>query len=405
MLPRVPRIFFDPSDHRLLAVVNDVLDPARRQGRDVKTLLEPFLHPNGIKALASTANLRIAYAVVSLLGSLETGRASERLQTLRSLRDEVLTAPTGFMRRNTARVLLQIMKELVRAPRGSLEQLKLAHEFRVAATGRPRMIRAQLAKYHLMEMPEAWNQLTFDDRVHDANTKGRKSPTHLIMDAWIKGIRRLTVVYYNFVRPDVARELLEAARIMDVEVHVGVELAAQHRDRFVNIVWEPKGFTEQGDYLRFLESDPVREFMALGREASMYRRKYLYAVLEAFNDQHRASIRREFGLDLPRLAREGFEAFVGSGQPSPLHLGGFIHRTALPLMRERVDTLRREYAATDDLEARRDIEMQVDAQDALDADTWVQRYLRPGDTPGLPNPMAPSAGDPEMLTLSPLELM
>jgi len=405
MLPRIPRIFFDPSDHRLLAVVNDVLDPARRQGRDVKTLLEPFLHPNGIKALASTANLRIAYAVVSLLGSLETGLASERLQALRSLRDEVLAAPTGFMRRNTARVLLQIMKELVRAPRGSLEQLKLAHEFRVAATGRPRMIRAQLAKYHLMEMPEAWNQLTFDDRVHDANTKGRKSPTHLIMDAWIKGIRRLTVVYYNFVRPDVARELLEAARIMEVEVHIGVELAARHRERFVNIIWEPKGFTEQGDYLRFLESGPVRDFMALGREASGFRRKYVFAVLEAFNEHHRASILREFGLDLPRLVREDFEGFVGSGQPSLLHLGGFIHRTALPLMRERADALRREFAASADPDARRDIEMQMDTLDALDADTFVQRYLLPGDNPGLPNPMAPSADDPELLNLSPLELM
>jgi hypothetical protein len=405
MLPPLPRVYFDPSDHRLLAVVNDVLDPARRQGRDVKTLLEPFLHPNGIKTLASTANLRIAYAVVSLLGSLESGLAQERLQALRSLRDEVMTAPTGFMRRNTARVLLQIMKELVRAPRGSLEQLRLAHEFRVAATGRPRMIRAQLAKYHLMEMPEEWNQLTFDDRVHDANTKGRKSPTHLIMDAWIKGIRRLTVVYYNFVRPDVARELLESARIMDVEVHVGVELAARHRDRFVHVIWEPKGFTEQGEYLRFLESPPVRDFMTMGREVSLFRRKYVYAALEAFNTHHRSSILREFGLDLPRLAREDFDAYVGSGQPSLVHLGGFIHRTALPLMKRRVDDLRDEYARAASPEARRDIEMQVDTLDALDADTFVQRYLLPGDNPGLPNPMAPSADDPELLTLSPLDLL
>jgi hypothetical protein len=27
-----------------------------------------------------------------------------------------------------------------------------------------------------VEMPEAWNQVSFDDHVHDANTKGRKSP-------------------------------------------------------------------------------------------------------------------------------------------------------------------------------------------------------------------------------------
>jgi hypothetical protein len=59
----------------------------------------------------------------------------------------------------------------------------------------------------LLEMPEAWNQISFDDHVHDANTKGRKSSTHLIMDAWIKGIRRLRVVHYNYIEPRFAAEL------------------------------------------------------------------------------------------------------------------------------------------------------------------------------------------------------
>ncbi len=81
------------------------------------------------------------------------------------------------------------MKELVRAHGNYQRQLELAHDFRRAASGKPRIIREQLRRYHLLEMPEEWNQVTFDDHVHDANTKGRKSATHLIMDAWIKGIR------------------------------------------------------------------------------------------------------------------------------------------------------------------------------------------------------------------------
>ena len=85
----------------------------------------------------------------------------------------------------------------------------------MASSGKPRIVRAELEKYHLLEMPEEWNQLAFDHHVHDANTKGRKSPTHLVMDAWIKGVRFLTVVYYNYVEPKVAEELLEAATILD----------------------------------------------------------------------------------------------------------------------------------------------------------------------------------------------
>ena len=34
----------------------------------------------------------------------------------------------------------------------------------------------ELRRYHLLEMPEEWNQIAFDDHVHDANTKGRKTP-------------------------------------------------------------------------------------------------------------------------------------------------------------------------------------------------------------------------------------
>ncbi len=58
-------------------------------------------------------------------------------------------------------------------------------------------------------MPEEWNQVSFDDHVHDSNTKGRKSPSHLIMDAWIKGIRRLIVIYVLRRRPEVSRLLLD----------------------------------------------------------------------------------------------------------------------------------------------------------------------------------------------------
>ena len=155
---------------------------------------------------------------------ITAGKAQDRLVALRSLREEVFTSATTFYHRNTARVLVQIMKELVRSRGRELKQLKLAHDFRMVYTGKPRLVREQLAKYHLLEMPEEWNQFAFDDHVHDANTKGRKSPTHLLMDAWIKGIRQLTVVYYNHVDREVVEELLEAGEILDIHVRVGIEL-------------------------------------------------------------------------------------------------------------------------------------------------------------------------------------
>ena len=138
------------------------------------------------------------------------------------------------------------MKEIVRARGNEEEQLRLIHDFQKVAAGNPRIVRAFLSKFFLLEMPEEWNQKTMDDHVHDANTMGRKNPTYLVMDARVKGIRRLTVVYYNFVDPKVVYELYEAAHIMGISVRLGIKFKACFHDRYVEFLWTPKGFTEIG---------------------------------------------------------------------------------------------------------------------------------------------------------------
>ncbi|MGA6926903.1 MAG: hypothetical protein WBY88_14540, partial [Desulfosarcina sp.] len=293
-------LFFDKRDRDLLKIVNGVLSrtPLHTPGRKA---LFPWFHPHGIKEMSETRGLRIAYAVVHLLESLEAGDLEDRLNALRSLRDEVLHASAGSMPKNAARVLLSIMKDLVRAHGNEIEQLKLAHDFRRVATGKPSIVRRMLSRYHLLEMPEAWNQLSFDDHVHDINTKGRKSASHLIMDAWIKGIRRLRVIYYNFIDPPSAAELLEAAQIMGVELRIGIEFAARFRNQYVQLIWVPRGFTDAQTFLCFLAEEPVRRLMDQGREVSRYRQRYVLQVLDAFNRIHRPAINTDLELDMPPI--------------------------------------------------------------------------------------------------------
>ena len=285
-------IFFDKNDYKLLRIVNDVLKRGAK-AQALRSLLGEQMHPHGIKEMAAPRGLRIAYAIAGLLGSFEKGKDSDRIKALRSLRDEVFLTSQTMYRKNTARVLLQIMKELVRSTDNELRQLKLAHDFRLASTGNPRRVRAELAKYHLIEMPEEWNQFAFDDHVHDANTKGRKSPTHLVMDAWIKGIRYLTVVYYNYVRPEVVEELIEASAILDIRVQVGIEMSTRFRDKYVRFTWEPHGFNGNRAFLQFLQGEAVRELMDEGRKVSLYQQKYVFDVLDVFNDRHRQTLNQD----------------------------------------------------------------------------------------------------------------
>jgi len=401
----ISRILFDHRDYDLLGIVNDVLN-RKTSLIYLKNLLYPYMHPRGIKEMAASRGLRMAYAAVHLLESLEVGKARDRLTALRCLRDEVMCSGSGPMQNNTARVLLVIMKDLVRIRDDKLRQLQLAHDFCNATSGKPRVIRALLRRYHLLEMPEEWNQITFDDHVHDVNTKGRKSPSHLIMDAWIKGIRQLTIIYYNHVGSKAAEELLEAAEIMGIEVRIGVEFWARFRGRYIQLIWVPRGFYDARDFLSFLADPTINSFMDEGRKASEYQQQYVMAVLREFNERHLPEINGAFGLNVPLLDVNAFRSFVGAGQASILHLGEFIHMQLMPAMQSRVADLREHYQEADP-EDRKEMERQVDEMKCLDSEAIVELYLRPAKNPSITDPHV-SRDDPttpDLLKLTPSELV
>jgi hypothetical protein len=388
MSKKTSQIFFDKNDYQLLQIVNDVLDRGK-ESRTLRSLLLEHLHPHGIKEMAAARGLRIAYAIVGLLGSFEKGQAGDRLKALRSLRDEVFLSSQTFYQKNTARVLLQIMKELVRCRNNKLRQLKLAHDFRMVSTGNPLRVRKELAKYHLIEMPEDWNQIAFDDHVHDANTKGRKSPTHLVMDAWIKGIRYLTVVYYNYVRPEVIEELIEASTILDVKIQVGIEISTRFRDKYARFTWEPHGFNDNSSFLKFLGEDAVITLMKEGREVSQYQQKYVFDILEVFNNRHRQTINEECGLSLGALERKAFVAFVGTGQPSVLHLARFIHNTMVAAFNAGVN---KGDETGIHLEAGGEAVKRSAKEQIFGVDAIINRFLLPIHNPEVHDPTVPQDG-------------
>ncbi|MEF2232254.1 MAG: hypothetical protein V3571_15075 [Pseudodesulfovibrio sp.] len=400
----LPSLYYDKNDYKLLDILNDLMNRGVDRSH-FKTILEPYLRPHGIKELAAEPALRIGYAIMHLLQSLKSEQSSDRIKALIALRDETLAAARGSMRNNRARVLVQIGKELIRARGDDEKQLELAHDFRRAAVGKVGFLRRQMKKYHLLEMPEEWNQVTFDDRVHDANSKGRKSATHLIMDAWVKGIRHLTVVYYDFMEPAVARELFASARILGVSVRVGIEYRALHRGRLIKIVWSPNGLQDDSDRDEFFRQEAVQELMRLGRQVQADRTLYVRAVTEQFNEVHRKSMQQEFGVLSPAIDYQDLVRVIGTGQPSIFHLGNHIHERLMPLFAERVEALRVQYAAAD-YDTKAAIAMQLESLDSLDAETIVERYLLPRENPGVSDPDDPHRGDaaPELLRLYPDEL-
>lgn len=160
-------LFFDKQDAVFLKSVNESIEC----NTTLANHYQQEIHPSGIIDMCISREIRIATAVVCLIDRLQTNNIDERLIALKNLHNEVLLTSRTKFRRNTARVLIEVMKEIIRSYGDEEKQLQLAHDFRIAATGKPTIVRKLLRRYHLLEMPEKWNQLVFDHHVHDANTK------------------------------------------------------------------------------------------------------------------------------------------------------------------------------------------------------------------------------------------
>ncbi len=396
---KLTHLFFDQRDHDLIRIVNSVYDAGKTLGYTRK-LYYPFFHPLGIKELAESKGLRTAYAIASLLESMERGAIENRLQALQGLRDEILNTTGGSMPKNTARVLLQIMKELVRARGNDTLQLELAHTFRMAAFGKPRLTRRLLRHYYLLEMPEEWNQIAFDDHVHDANTSGRKSPTHLIMDAWIKGIRRLRVIYYHCIEPKFAAELIQAARIMEIDLRIGIEFWARYRDRYISFIWVSRGLPDAEAFLCFLAEPHVVPFMEQGRAVLKYQERYVLRILESFNQLYLDQMCKDFDIEMQPLSSEDFLKFASSGLPSIPHLGEYIHSLAMTAMSLRLKDLSQAYEKADPGE-RQIIKNRVEKMDDFSIRDIIALYLTPLKHPEVPHPFSISidADIPDRLKL------
>ncbi len=402
------KLFFDKQDYELLTLVNSIL--SKPDNKKVgQSFFETNLHPHGIKTLSLSREMRVAFAVARLIDSLEVGDSQNRLNALSALYDEVLNSAKTSFRRNTARVLIEIMKELIRAHGNMERQIYLASDFRRAARGTPHVVRELLANYGLIEMPEDWSQLAFDHHVHDANTKGRKNSTHLIMDAWLRGIRHLTIIYYNFIEEEAVREVLSAAAIVGIKVRIGFEYAVPFRNKYAHFVWSPRNMYDADEFIEFLSEAPMRHLMELGREASAWQQRYVFKMLDVWNTKHRFSMADKLGLNcdnIEEISLESFKQFVGFGQASLVHLAEciYIHLQAKVLQAE--DTLQNALE-NEDSHLQEQIKAKCDILQAITSANIYSDYIAPEKNPDLPSPTVPvlDADTPELLRLKPVTLL
>ncbi len=174
---------------------------------------------------------------------------------------------------------------------------------------------------------------------------------------------------------------MKHARILDIDIRIGIEFSSRYRNKYAQLIWVPRGFTDAQSFLCFLAEPPVIKLMEAGRRASLYQQQYVMDLLSKFNDVHRPALNQKLGVDLAPIKPDEFLAFVGIGQKSKLHLSKFIHTKLLNALQRAAALMRSEYAAAD-TGRREEITQWIRQTNGLDLESLVDGLLGAGKQSG-----------------------
>jgi hypothetical protein len=190
----------------------------------------PPSHPAGFVRELKKRRITIVESYLIIIRSLESEHHKERIHALRLLEEQTFHSKNITMPLNTARVQIALMKEAIKSRDNKRRQLELLHDFTVSSYGQPSVIRGYLDEMGIVELPEtgariADMQAGWDLHVHDTTSYGRKTPSQLVIDAFIKGISEITVAFDQLDDRGNIEEVLEAGTILGVRVNIGVEFS------------------------------------------------------------------------------------------------------------------------------------------------------------------------------------
>ncbi len=191
-------------------------------------------HPGGFARELYRRRLTIAESYIRIVRELESDHYEERLSALRNLIQQSFHAKTTKLPLNTARVQINLIKEAIKNQNNRRKQLELLSDFTLASYGDERVIRGLCKKFYLIEVPDVGKPLKdlhlgWDHHVHDNLSEGRKTPSQVLLDAFVKGISEIVLAYYTFRDESVIREAYEAGEILGIKVQIGMEFSVGPR--------------------------------------------------------------------------------------------------------------------------------------------------------------------------------
>ncbi len=325
----------------------------RRVEHSEEATAELLSHPGGFTRSFRKRRMGIAESYIRIARQLGKANYCQRLHALKMLVELSLHAKTVSMPLNTARVQIEIMKEAIKNLENKRKQMEMIADFSLASYGHEAVIRRFLRKLKRVEVPEKGIFLSnlglgWDSHVHDNVSEGRKTPSQLILDAFIKGLSRVTLAYYDIPHKDIVFEAMEAGNIMGINVSVAIEFSVGPRRRRKHFIYVPP-VSNQAEFVAFFESrcDQLSRFVMGLEENRENRRKTIIAILENFNQTHLIRLNEGYSegsiFALSPLRFEDLEKIVPHGQYSRNHLSELLYTKFKISLKKRVLILKVQY--------------------------------------------------------------
>ncbi|MFH0800843.1 MAG: hypothetical protein V2A78_00440 [bacterium] len=304
-------------------------------------------HPSGFSREIHKRRLSIAEAYIRIIHALDSDKYEERLKALESLVRQSFHAKTVSMPLNTARVQVALMKEAVKNADHRRKQLELMMDFTRASYGQETVIRALLRDHSLIEVPETGKSLSemnlgWDDHVHDNLSEGRKTPTQVMLDAFIKGISGVTLAYYDLADEGIIREAIRSGEILGIRVRIGIEFSVGVKGARRHYMYIPAGCLTAENYIDFFarHREKLSHFLQGLHRNAENRHKTIASIFSKFNETYLVNLNEGFTdidyLTLKPLQWEDLQGIVLHGQASRMHLGELLFNKFKQILHKRV---------------------------------------------------------------------
>ncbi|HWP68383.1 MAG TPA: hypothetical protein VN437_03700, partial [Rectinemataceae bacterium] len=200
---------------------------------------------------------------------------------------------------------------------------------------------------NIIELPEQGTRLSdfsygSDSHVHDNATSGRKNPTQLIIDAFIKGISELTIAYGSTSNLDLMEESIEAGNILGIRVNIGLEFsmtAQDHRFHFMALL--PAFATPEEARLFFRDNEKTLGEFFEGLDRNRINRiESVARLLEEFNGTNLKELNEGYPDDIlyrvPSLTLDGLNSFIQTASINTMHLAEYLYSIFKPILLNRL---------------------------------------------------------------------